>query len=262
MESQVEWDAPPGDYDLPEDHVHVWRAGIDWPPERICELKQVLSREEQEKAARFHFAIDRTRYVIGRGLLRRLLARCLGTTPQKLRFDYSAFGKPGLAADFTDRKLQFNLTHSGELVLIAMTTGRAVGIDIERIRTDMAVDGIATHFFSPRECAALATLEAGAQYDGFFACWTRKEAYIKARGDGLSLPLDQFDVSFLPGEAARLLATRPDPAEADRWMLCDLDVGRHYKAALAVEGAGWQLKTWDWRGWNRIATRPIHRRPE
>ncbi len=110
----------------------------------------------------------------------------------------------------------------------------------------MAVEAIAEHFFSPRERAALATLEPSRQCHGFFACWTRKEAYIKAHGEGLSLPLDGFDVSLLPGETARLLGTRPDPAEAQRWVLRQLDVGRGYTAAVAVEGTGWRLRTWDW----------------
>jgi 4'-phosphopantetheinyl transferase len=245
MNGKGKWLKPGDDHTLREDEVHVWRIGLDWLPERIAELEQGLSQDEREKAGRFHFAVDRKRYTVGRGVLRRLLARCLGTRPDELCFDYSRFGKPSLAAGFAQSQLQFNVSHSGDLVLIGLTFGRAVGIDIERTRTDIAVEGIAERFFSPRERAALAALEPSQQIDGFFACWTLKEAYIKAHGEGLSLPLDGFDVSLLPGEA-RLLETRPDPAEAQRWVLRELEVGRGYQAALAVEGAGWQLRTLDW----------------
>lgn len=240
------WDAPPGNYALPEDEVHVWRAGLNWPAQGIGELKQILSPDEREKADRFHFDVDRRRHVVGRGLLRLLLGRCLGAAPDRLQFDYSAHGKPSLAVASAKMPLQFNVSHSGELVLIALARGRVVGVDVERIRTDMEVKGIAERFFSPGERTALAALDASVQHDAFFACWTRKEAYIKARGEGLSLPLDQFDVSLAPGQPARLLETRPDPAEARRWVLRELDVGAEHKAALAVERAGWQLRAWDW----------------
>ena len=245
MDGQTEWRTLSGDYALPDHEVHVWRAGLAWSSDCMRRLTDTLSPDEQEKADHFHFDIDRRRQIVARGLLRRLLARVLRTTADRLRFDYSATGKPRLAGDPAEAKLEFNVSHSGGLVLIAVTVGRAVGIDVERIRADMAVDRIAAEFFSPRECAALAALPPHLQCDGFFACWTRKEAYIKARGDGLSLPLHQFDVSILPGQPARLLETRPDPAEARRWGLQDLYVGPGYKAALAAEGEGWQLKTWD-----------------
>jgi 4'-phosphopantetheinyl transferase len=247
LDGNCEWRTPPGDLIVLADEVHVWRTRVSWPASHIAVLRETLSPDEQEKADRFHFEIDRRRYVVTRGLLRRLLARCLGTRPDELRFDYSEFGKPSLAAGFAQTRLRFNVSHSGDLILIAIATGRAVGVDVERIRTDMNVDQIAQRFFSVGERTALAALAAELQHDVFFACWTRKEAYIKAMGEGLSMPLDQFDVSILPGQDARLLATRPDAAEAQRWILRDLDVAPGYRAALAVEGSGWQLKTWDVR---------------
>ncbi len=163
-----------------------------------------------------------------------------------MRFAYSAYEKPALAADFAHSRLQFSVSHSGELVLVAVALGRAVGVDVERIRTDIAVGQIATRFFSAHEQDALARLAADRQHEAFFACWARKEAYIKARGDGLNLPLDSFDVEFLPGRPARLVETRHDPAEARRWTLQELDAGEGYQAALAVEGEGWKLKCWQW----------------
>jgi len=142
--------------------------------------------------------------------------------------------------------LRFNVSHSGELLLVAVTLHRAIGVDIEQIRRDMCVTEIAGRFFSATERNALTALARDLQHDAFFDCWTRKEAYIKAMGDGLSLPLHQFDVAFRPGEPAQLLATRPDGAEACRWRLSQLDVADGYKAALAVEGSQWTLNCWDW----------------
>jgi 4'-phosphopantetheinyl transferase len=121
-----------------------------------------------------------------------------------------------------------------------------MGVDVEREREDMATAEIAARFFSPLECSTLAALPAAKQCEAFFSCWTRKEAYLKARGDGLSLPLDQFDVAFAPGEEPRLINTRHDPAEAQRWKLMTLQVGHGHAAALAVEGTDWKLKCWDW----------------
>jgi 4'-phosphopantetheinyl transferase len=242
------WATPPRDWSVAEEEVHVWRAHIDESPHVIQPLRAVLSPDEHEKAGRFHFDIDRRRFVTGRGALRMLLAHCLGTKPAKLRFGVSAFGKPHLAEEFAGAPLHFNVSHSGDVVLIALALHRALGIDVEHMRPDIEAVGIAERFFSAAERRALATLDPREQRDAFYACWTRKEAYIKATGDGLSLPLDQFDVTLLPGEPARLVATRPDPGEAGRWTLMELDVGDGYKAALAVEGAGFRPKTWNWNG--------------
>src|SRR5262245_15432349 len=170
----MQWLTPRADYALPEDEVHVWRVRLALLPEHIAELEQALSLDEREKAGRFHFALDRKRYVVGRGVLRQLLGRCLSARPDELRFDYNRFGKACMTSGFA-QSLQFNLSHSGDLVLIALTVGRTIGIDIERVRTDLAVAAIAERFFSPRERAALATLEPGQQIDAFYACWTRKE---------------------------------------------------------------------------------------
>jgi 4'-phosphopantetheinyl transferase len=141
--------------------------------------------------------------------------------------------------------MQFNISHSGDLVLIAIAKGRAVGVDVEKIRTDLDPDSIAARFFSANECKVLASLAGPERYQAFFTCWTRKEAYLKARGVGLSVPLDRFDVSFLPNEEPRLLATRDDPLEASQWRLQALDLGSDYAAALAGAGSDWKLRCWD-----------------
>jgi 4'-phosphopantetheinyl transferase len=208
------------------------------------DLEAILSADERERVRRFHFDRDRSRWLVGRGRLRMLLGRYLDVLPETLSFGYGAFGKPNLTGLKTP--VQFNASHSGDILLIAVTLDRAVGIDVERIRSNLSVLEIAERFFSPRERAALAALPDALRTDAFFDCWTRKEAYIKARGEGLSLPLNGFDVAFGPGEPAKLLATRPDAADATRWRLCELDAADDYKAAVAVEGAQWTLKCWDW----------------
>ena len=189
---------------------------------------------------------DRHHYIVARGGLRTLLGHYLNCIPQALRFAYTTYGKPALIDAASPESIRFNLSHSGDLVLYAFTRGRELGIDIEWMRPDFARDQIAEQFFSARENTALRALDASQRVIGFFNCWTRKEAYIKARGQGLSLPLNQFDVSLTPGEPAALLQTHDIPEEASRWTLCALNPGPGYAAALAVEGVDWDLATWQW----------------
>ena len=239
------WQPLRGNYELAADEVHVWRARLDGSSARAALLRQVLSAEERARADKFHFERDRMRFTIGRGLVRLLLGHCLGRPAHRVGFEYSSFGKPSLPPGLP---VQFNVSHSGAVILVALARGRVLGVDVEQIRSDMATARIAEEFFSANECRALASLPGSLQYEAFFSCWTRKEAYIKAKGEGLSLPLDQFDVAFLPGEEPRLLETRPDPTEASRWTLRSLEPGAGYQGAIVAQGAGWTLRCWDWRG--------------
>jgi 4'-phosphopantetheinyl transferase len=172
-----------------------------------------------------------------------LLGRYLGRSPESLRFVVNAHGKPGLDLDIP---IRFNLTHSGPWALYAVTLGREIGVDIERIRPDFGGDAIAGRFFAPGEVAELQSLPDDSRPLAFFHGWTRKEAYIKAKGKGLALPLDQFEVAIAPGRPVALLATLPDPAEAARWSLVELPAEPGYVAALCVEGRGWKLRRGRW----------------
>ncbi len=166
--------------------------------------------------------------------------------PDHLRFYYGPQGKPKLDKETAGEALRFNVTHTQGLALYAVANGREVGIDVERIRPELVDGDFAERFFSPREVAALRMLPVGLRPEAFFNCWTRKEAYAKARGDGLSLPLKQFDVSLAPREPAALLSTKGDPLEAARWSLSALHPGPGYVAALAVEGHDWRLECRQW----------------
>lgn len=179
-------------------------------------MLRVLSADERERAARFHFLKDREHFIAARGLLRLLLSRYLDLPPQQLSFSYSPYGKPALAGERDCTSLRFNVSHSHGVALYAFTLEREVGVDVEYIRQDVVGESIAEHFFSAQEVTSLRALPAGVQPQAFFNCWTRKEAFIKARGEGLSFPLDQFDVSLVPGEATALISTRNDPQEAAR----------------------------------------------
>jgi 4'-phosphopantetheinyl transferase len=244
------WNRPRDNYSLLPDEVHVWRASLDQPESSLRLFNETLSAEERARAGRYRFEADRKRSIIARGLSRLLLGRCLGRPPKQLEFEYNAFGKPSLArlskTHASNPALQFNVSHSGDVVLLAMAFDRVLGVDVERMREEMTSPEIAARYFSPAERQALFGLAPELRGEAFFACWTRKEAYLKARGDGLSLPLDRFDVAFTPGEPPRLLTTRHDPAEAQRYTLRALDAGPGYAAALAVEGSSWRLECWEW----------------
>ena len=214
--------------------VHVWHTGLE-SEDTARQLEPLLSPDEIQRANRFRFAEHRRRFVIARGCLRKLLSAYLQNDAGELVFTYSGEGKPSL--DFRHQTdLRFNLSHSGEIAAFAFALGRNLGIDVELIRRDVDVDEIPKRFFSCAEQEVLKTLQGEGKFQGFFNCWTRKEAYVKAVGSGLSLPLRDFDVSLRPGDEARLLATRPDQSLASRWSMASLDFGKEYAGAVIVEG--------------------------
>jgi 4'-phosphopantetheinyl transferase len=214
------------------------------PASRIQALRHILAADELSKARRFFFPKDRQHFILARGLLRTILGRYLDMEPSQLRFCYDDYGKPSLVPSSDQEALNFSLSHSDGLALYAITRDREIGIDVERVCPIPEAAQIAERFFSAHENAVFRTLDARLKQEAFFTCWTRKEAYVKARGKGLSLPLDQLDVSLIPGEPAMLLNIRGAPREAARWSLCELTPGPGYVAALAVEGHDWRLACW------------------
>lgn len=239
------WSLPPSDLQLPPDEVHIWRAELNQPAAKVETFLPTISAEERERAERFHFPGGRECYIVGRGLLRRMLGRYLAIDPAAVALVYSSHGKPLLADGCGELPLRFNLAHSGRLVLYGFVLGHAIGVDIEKNRPDFAGQRIADRFFSPAEAYTLRTLPKEVREEAFLNCWTRKEAYIKARGEGLSFPLDAFDVSLKPGEPAALLRTHGDPEEAARWSLYAPETDPGYSAAVAVEGRAWTVRYWE-----------------
>jgi 4'-phosphopantetheinyl transferase len=242
------WNAAPEQLLLSDDEIHVWRARLEQPPSKIGDLLKTLAADERERAEKFRFQRDREHFIIARGALRAILGRYLGQRPEQLRFSYSPYGKPALAGPVQTAGLHFNVSHAGGLALYAFTRAKEIGLDIERLRDDFDCGQIAQHYFSRSEVSAFGALPAEMRNLAFFNCWTRKEAYIKAIGEGLSHPLDQFDVSLAPGEPAALLSAGNDPQEAARWSLRELAPGHGYVAALAVKGKDWRLSCWQWTG--------------
>ena len=223
--------------------VHIWCASLDCSAPYMKKLELTLSEDEIIRANRFHFQRDRRRFVVGRGTLRAMLGLYLNRRPDQMKFRYGVHGKPYLAED---NGICFNLAHSHELAVYAFTRCRQVGVDLEYIRPIPDFEQISASFFSPRENSVLSSLPIDQRQEAFFNCWTRKEAYIKAIGDGLVHPLDQFDVSLAPEEPVRLLSVANAPEECSRWELRTFAPAPEYVAAVAVEGHNWQPRFWQW----------------
>jgi len=223
-----------GPADLRPNEVHIWLAESCKASEDLTDLRSVLSPEEAERASRFHFDPDRAQYIQTRGTLRRLLGSYLGIPAGEVAFDYSGHGKPSLGD--TRHRLEFNVSHTRGMAVLGFCRAGRIGVDVEHIHTDFQTSEVAERFFSLAERTALRALPAEYRHQAFFRIWTRKEAYIKALGEGLSHPLHQFDVSL--DDTARLIATRPDPSEAQRWRLENIAVPAGFAAAVAIETVG------------------------
>ena len=240
MSASSTWSSPPDSLSLQTGEVHVWRLALEQPSERFVAL---LDPDETSRANRFHFEKDRKHFVVARGFLRVLLGRYLKRDPKQLKFSYGPYGKPSLNGE---EWLRFNMSHSHGMALYALTEGRDIGVDVEYVRADFTSDDIARRFFSPFEVEALCGLPTEERVASFFRCWTRKEAYIKATGRGLSQPLDGFDVTLAPGQSAALLRTDAGPHE--HWSMANIEVGPGYAGAVAVEGPVTAIRYWNTDG--------------
>ena len=244
QESQACWRDGPAILRLDRREIHVWRASLDIGEEQLNTFSEFLSDEERQRAQRFHFPKDRGHFIASHGILRNLLALYQGWPPESFEFSHGPHGKPFLAGPTVD--LQFNMAHSHDLALYAFARDREVGVDVEYLKPGVAEDKVPERFFSPQEVAKLRTLPTSEQQEAFFCCWTRKEAYLKANGEGLAFGLNQFTVSLAPGEPATLLATPLNPSEAGRWSIRHLVPGAGYAGALAVRGPTDRLSCWQW----------------
>lgn len=244
------------------DQVHVWSLPTDVRADTLRRLERVLSAEELSRAGRFVFAVDRRRHIAAHGLMRAVLANYLGLLPQELRFEAGSHGKPRLPIP---QPLRFNLTHSGSLALLAVSADREVGVDVEQVRDIGYLESLVDACFSPVERAKLASLPAPWRLRAFFLGWTRKEAFLKALGAGLIMPLDSFDVELTPGEPARILRVQGVSDPSSTYALAALEPEHGYVGALAVVGPRLEVC---WRRWVGPSTHhdesesPTSRSPE
>ncbi|MGQ0445283.1 MAG: 4'-phosphopantetheinyl transferase family protein [Beijerinckiaceae bacterium] len=208
---------------------------LDVGPEAVRASAALLSDAERLRASRFAFDRDRRRFTIARAWLRRLLSARLGVRPETVELVYGANGKPALARRFADSDLRFNVSHSDDVAVYAFVPRREIGVDVEAIRVIRDADDIAARFFSRRENEAYMALNPRDKPLGFFNCWTRKEAFIKALGDGLCHPLDRFDVSLTPGEPAKILRVESTPGDHCGWRMESFSPAPGFVAAVVTE---------------------------
>ncbi|HUD83302.1 MAG TPA: 4'-phosphopantetheinyl transferase superfamily protein [Candidatus Saccharimonadales bacterium] len=243
----ISWPAPPAGWQLESDNIHVWAASVRVSPRTLTGLAATLCAAERQRAGRFHFQRDRDRFIAGRGTLRCVLGCYLRARPCAIELEYGPHGKPSLAGPFATSGLLFNLAHCEDLALLAVTRSGMIGVDVERVRTLTDADELAARFFSPRECARFRELPRSERPAAFFNIWTRKEAWLKATGDGITDSLDRVEVSFQRGEPVRLLNLPDNPVvPADRWQLHDLAPAPGFAAALAVAADCPQPRCWHW----------------
>jgi 4'-phosphopantetheinyl transferase len=234
------WASPPLHPVLEKHQVHIWLTWIDQAIAQVPQLRQMLSADEQARANRFYFKRDRHRFTISRARLRQILSHYLDVSAENLQFCYGTYGKPSLVGSLANTGLQFNLAHSGDVVLCGVTCDRQIGVDVEQIRPLPKVQQLAERCLSAQEKIYLAA--SSCPEETFFTYWTCKEAYLKAIGSGLTQPMDQIEFALTP--TVQLLKVLGSSEAANLWSLQLLNFSPDYKAALAVEDQDYQLMYW------------------
>jgi len=235
----------PGNAGVPTGRVDVWSVRLDEPARTGSEIL-TLSPDEIARANRFHFEKDRIHFTRCRSALRDLLAGYLAIPAADIRFEYLTSGKPQLAAEQNPSALQFNVSHSANMALIAVGSEHRLGVDIEKIRGDVDTSALAERFFSLRERAGLQALPDHLRVPGFFACWTRKEAFLKATGEGLSFPLEDFSVTTHPDLDPEIEEIKGSTDNGKRWFLADLSIVDGFRATVARERSPYRVETYAW----------------
>lgn len=242
MNPAIEWEVPSSILSFAASDIHIWRASLDLSAPALARLEATLGHDEKSRAARFVHARDRDHFIAARGILRELLGAYLKQPADQVQFQYGKHGKPRLAVDYSETLLTFNLSHSHGLAACAISNGLELGIDVELIRPEFAGQDIAARYFSEDEMAELRALPIELRADGFFRCWTRKEAYVKARGEGLSIPLDSFSVSLTPGQPDVLRS-----ADSKSWTLRTFAPEPKYIGAVVGHGQNLRFSYLAWR---------------
>lgn len=237
-----EWPVPDETPVIGPQELHVWRISLH-SSHSIAALRAPLCHAEQLRADRFRFDLHRNRYIVARNALRHLLARYLSREPESVEFEYGIHGKPALASSMIS-PITFNLSHSDDMALAAFTMNSRIGVDIEKIEADRELDKLATRYFAPSEVEAYHNFPVAQRPEVFYRGWTRKEAFIKTLGEGLSHGLDSFSVSLT--KTASFLHVDGDESIPKRWSLLNLDAAPGFCAAVAVETTPVQLKTFEY----------------
>ena len=241
-----EWNVPERLMPPGQMEIHIWRIKLDLPPEEVARLEKQLSTEECERCRRFRFATDQRRFIIRRAALRRLLAAGLKIVPEAVQFKPGAHGKPVVCEETDACDLQFNCSHSGDWALIAIARGIELGVDLEQHKDLPDAGDLATRFFSASEIRELAGLPPSQKTVGFFNCWTRKEAFVKAIGLGLSFPLGCFSVSLATDKPATIVSVPAECGAINQWSMTHLGVCPDYSAAIVFAGENPRMKFFEW----------------
>jgi 4'-phosphopantetheinyl transferase len=238
------WDNAPASSELSENLVHIWKGRTDDSAINVEKLHmEILSQEERERASRLRSAKDKMRFIVSRSLLRKSLSHYLGAAPSEIRFTYNRYGKPDIAPEYHPENIKFNLSHSGNLALYAITRNREIGIDVEYIRNVDKADKIVKRFFSKEEGEFYHSQPNYKKNSAFFTLWTRKEAYSKARGMGIGLPTKEFDLQLVPPEINNYKDIGAE-TKVSKWSLIDIEIDSDYLAALATEGYDFKITHW------------------
>lgn len=236
------WQIPPGNIAPDSQHIDVWRSRLDVPDSQADKYAGILSHDEKARADRYAIASKRRQFIVGRGLLRRTLGLMLDTNPRSFVFRYGTAGKPELE---NQSNVQFNVSHSGNTILMAITLDQAVGIDLEQIRPRPHLEAMTQRFFAPEESDQIMSLEEHDREKAFYHCWCRKEAILKGAGLGIWIGLDKFAVNTSPDDPPKLLRTDWGKKAPTDWHLTRIDVADDYAAALAHTGPPLTIRCWD-----------------
>jgi 4'-phosphopantetheinyl transferase len=239
------WEAPASSTALTDDQAHVWSFTLDESPTRATDLAAVLSPEEKERAGKFGSEELRNRFIVGRATLRQLLGGILNCEPAGLVFRYGEFGKPELDGPHSGA-LHFNLSHSGGAALLAVARRGPLGVDLEKVRPVWNPQQIASRFFTENEGRQLDAVTEADRPEAFFRLWTRKEAWLKATGDGIATSLDRVEVAFMANEPARVVNVANEPGAADQWSLTGLAPARGFVGALVVYAKSLNIRCHHW----------------
>lgn len=238
--SDCEWNFAPSGFRLQADEIHVWRAPLACDTIKLRQFEEALTDDERRRADQYFFERDRKYFIASRGILRELLATYTHRSPADVQFRYGPQGKPSLDGKI-EESIRFNMSHSYGMAVFAFGLDCELGIDLEFIRPEIAIEEIAQQYFSRQELREFRALPSDLRPEGFFLCWTRKEAYIKARGLGLQIPLDSFSVSLTPDAPERLVSE-----DSERWSMQSLRPFEGFAGAVIGEGSSWRINRFDW----------------